>query len=152
MDEFELQVNQEFLIPTALGNVWDFLLDEEKMTNWLDAEEFVINIWDGGGFKFPYAFGGQQCHIIGEVTLLLPQEKYAFTWWEREPSGSEWQICTTVMLNLKAADAGTLISLVHNGFKYLPSEMQEPVHQRYVAYWKESGILERLLAMIMADK
>lgn len=151
MNSDDLQVNQELFVPAALTEVWDFLLNEEKMANWLDAKEFVINIWEGGGLDFPYSFGGQQCRIIGEVTILLPQEKYALTWWEREQSGEEWQNCTTVTLNLKAKDAGTLISLVHNGFKYLPPAMQKSVHQRYVAYWKESGIFERLAAMIVME-
>ena len=151
MKEDELQVNQEFFIPTSIANVWDFLISEQKMSTWLNADEFVIDIWDGGGFEFPFLFRGHQCHIIGEVTILLEHEKYTLTWWEREPSGNEWLNCTTVTLNLNEKDEGTHISLVHNGFKYLPTEIWDDAVQRYTDYWKNSGILERLETLIIAD-
>ena len=151
MEGDNLRVDRELFIPASIESVWNFLLDEGKMMNWLNAKEFVISIWDSGGFDFPYSFGGQECRIIGEVTILLEQEKYAFTWWEREPSGTEWFNCTTVTLDLKTKDEGTHITLSHTGFKYLPPEIWTEVHQRYSAYWVESGILERLSSLIVAE-
>ena len=151
MKEKELQVNQEFFIAAPIANVWNFLISEQKMSTWLNAEEFVIDIWDGGGFEFPFSFQEHQCHIIGEVTILLEHEKYTLTWWEREPPGEEWMNCTTVTLNMKEENEGTQISLVHNGFKYLPSEIWGDVVQRYSAYWHSSGILERLASLVIAE-
>ena len=151
MVDENLEVARELFIPTSIDRVWAFFLNEKKMTNWLHAEEFVINIWEGGGFVFPYSFGGHECRIIGEVTILLEREKYAFTWWEREESGNEWINCTTVTLNLKEKGEGTLISLVHNGFKYLSPAILGAVYQRYSDYWEESGILDRLATLILAD-
>ena len=150
MDE-NLEVVRELFIPTSIDGVWNFLLDEKKMTVWLNADEFVIDIWEGGGFVFPYSFGGCECHIVGQVTILMKPDKYAFTWWEREASGKEWMNCTTVTLNLKEKDDGVLISLVHNGFKYLSPNILKSVHQRYSDYWENSGSLDRLATLILAD-
>lgn len=151
MADENLEIVREFFIPASMDSVWNFLLNEKKMTTWLNADEFVIDLWESGGFVFPYSFGGRECHIIGEVTILLDRKKYAFTWWEREDSGKEWQTCTTVALNLQEKDEGVLISLVHNGFKYLPPPIVEDVYQRYSDYWGNSGSLEYLAALIIAD-
>ena len=151
MNNNELQVNREYFMPASIANVWNFLMNEKKMTTWLNADEFVLDIWEGGGFEFPFSFRDHQCRIIGEVTILLEHEKYGFTWWEREPLGNEWHNCTTVTLNLTEKNKGTHISLIHNGFKYLPPEIWDDVLQRYTDFWKDSGILERLESLILAD-
>jgi uncharacterized protein YndB with AHSA1/START domain len=151
MNGNELQVKMDFQIPVAVDQVWDFLINEEKMKSWLETEEFVIDIWEGGGFNFPYSFQDHQCRIIGEVTILLEKEKYGLTWWERESTGKEWLNCTTVMMDMSELDAYTHISLAHNGFQYLPPDSRESIFERYAHFWQKSGVIDRLIALIVAE-
>jgi hypothetical protein len=55
-----------------------------------------------------------------------------------------------VTINLEEDDIGTKLILIHNGFKYLPTEIQEEVIRRYEAFWTESGILDRLGDLVLS--
>lgn len=147
----DLEVTQEILIQAPKSQVWRFLMDAEKMKTWLGADEFVIDMSDGGKIEIPLSFGDHEYLILGEFSILLFEERYAFIWRERDEFGDEWFNCTTVIFDLEENDGGTLVRLVHNGFKYLPPEEQAGIHQRYLDYWGNSGILDRLNSLILAD-
>ena len=152
MSNNNLKITQELFVPTSIGEVWGFLMNEEKMTNWLNADKFVIDMTDGGEIEFPLAFGDEEVLILGEFSILLFEEKYTFIWRERDMFGEEWFNCTTVNFDLEKKEAGTLLKLLHNGFKYLPSDQQEQIHQRYTVFWKESGVLEKLRSAILDEQ
>ena len=122
------------------------------MKNWLAAKKFIIRISDGGEIEIPILFGDKKYLILGEITILLNKDTYALTWYERDPDGYEWFNCTVVAFFLKKLEQGTSFELVHSGFKYLPPEVQEQIHQRYVDYWNNSGILERFQTLVMAEE
>ena len=82
-----LEVTKIIFIPTPVRQVWRFLMDEEKMKTWLNADEFVIDMEDGGKIEFPLTFGEDEYLIIGEFSILLFEEKYTFIWRERDPFG-----------------------------------------------------------------
>ncbi len=121
------------------------------MKNWFTANKFIIRISDGGEIEIPLIFGDKKYSILGEITILLKENTYALTWYERDPDGYEWFNCTVVTLHLKQLEHGTSVRLEHSGFKYLPPEIQEKIHQRYVDYWNNSGILERFKTLVMAE-
>ena len=152
MNSHELKITQELFIPTAIEDVWTFLMNEEKMKDWLNADAFVIDMSDGGKIEIPLSFGDEEVLILGEFSILLFEEKYAFVWRERDIFGDEWFNCTIVNFDLEKKENGTLLKLSHDGFKYLPSHLQKQIHQRYTDFWIKSGVLENLRSAILAEQ
>ena len=147
-----LEVTRSLFLPVPVQQVWDFLMDEEKMKNWLGANEFLIDMTDGGKIEFPLSFGEDKYLIIGEFSILLLRERYDFIWRERDTFGDEWFNCTTVSLKLEEDENGTLLKLNHNGFKYLPPEIQDEIHSRYQDFWTNGNLLDRLAYLIVEDE
>jgi uncharacterized protein YndB with AHSA1/START domain len=145
-----LEVSQTIIIPAPIDQVWKFLINGEKMKSWFQADEFIIEIWEGGNIEIPFSYGGEKCLVKGEMGLLIPQEKFVFTWNETNEYGEDWFNTTNVSINLEEIDDGTELTLIHNGFKYLPAEIQEEVFQRYATFWAQSGILDRLCELILS--
>jgi hypothetical protein len=124
-------------------------MNAEKMKTWLNADEFVIDMSDGGKIEIPLAFGDQEYLIIGEFSILLLEKKYAFVWRERDAFGAEWFNCTTVSFDLEEKEGETLLKLVHSGFKYLPPEVRHQIHQRYVDFWVRGDIFDRFISQVI---
>jgi len=152
MSNSDLKITRELFIPASVDVVWAFLMNEEKMKDWLKADKFVIDMSDGGEIEFPLSFGEEKYFILGEFSILLIKEKYAFVWRERNMFGEEWFNCTIVNFDLEKKDNGTLLKFLHDGFKYLPSDKQKPVYERYVNFWKSGSLLEKLSSLIVTDQ
>ena len=147
----DLEVTLEILIPAPKTQVWHFFMNAEKMKTWLGADEFVIDMTDGGKIEIPLSFRDQEYLIIGEFSILLFEERYAFVWREQDQFGDEWFNCTTVIFDIEEKDGSTLVRFEHNGFKYLPAETRDGIYQRYLEFWGKSGIFKRLNALILAE-
>lgn len=152
MNKYEHKVIQELFIPASIDAVWNFLMNEEKMKDWLNADKFLIDMTDGGKIEFPLSFGEEKYIILGEFSILLLKKKYTFVWRERDIFGEEWFNCTTVNFDLEKKENGTLLKFLHDGFKYLPSDVQEQIYERYVNFWKNGGLLEKLSSLIVIDQ
>ncbi len=152
MVDNNLIVSRDIFIPNPIDSVWHFLMSEEKMKGWLNADKFVIDMSDGGEIEFPLSFGKEEYIILGEFSILLLEKKYAFIWREQDKFGESWFNCTTLSFNLERKDNGTLLKLIHDGFKYLPSDIQEGIYERYVDFWNKSGILEKLSSLIVISQ
>ena len=152
MHDNNLKITQEIYIPAAHETVWEFLLSEEKMKLWFNADKFIIDAIEGGEIRIPLSFQGKEYIIAGEIGLILPRKKFVFTWIEGNKYGEFWFNNTTVIIELEEAGAGTQLSLTHDGFKYLSSEIREDAYRRYVAYWEEGKFMEQLLKLIAPNK
>lgn len=152
MNSKPLQIIQEITIPTAIDKVWEFLLNEKKMKQWLHANEFVIDVYEGGNIEIPLSFDGENCLVEGEIGLVIPKKKFAFTWIERDDYGETWFNNTMVTIELEVVESGTKLSLKHDGFKYLSENIQASVYHKYQAFWKEQNFLTRLQSLIMDTK
>ena len=150
MSENEAKITQKKIIPFELEHVWAFLLNEEKMKHWFNADKFLIDAIEGGEIRIPISFQEEEWLVVGEMGLILPKSKFVFTWMERDKLGDRWFNNTILTINLEEVESGTQLSLVHDGFKYLPEDIQEEVHQKYINYWQESKIMERLLDLLSA--
>jgi uncharacterized protein YndB with AHSA1/START domain len=144
-----LIVKQTITIPVAIERVWKFLMNESDMKSWFGADEFVIDIIEGGKVEIPLTIDGEKILIEGEIGLILPMEKFAFTWIERNILGDAWFNNTTVTIALEEADNQTKVTLEHNGFKYLPEEISTSVFNKYTSFWASDGMLQRLHTQIM---
>lgn len=151
MDKNFLEVRQEIHLPFELDRVWEFLLSEERMKRWFNAEKFVIDAIEGGEIKIPLSFQGKEWFVVGEIGLILPKKKFVFTWMERDKGGYCWVNNTILTIYLAEVESGIQLGMVHDGFKYLPEEIQKEVHQKYADYWRESKILEHLFNLLSSE-
>lgn len=151
MDINILEVSLSSDLPFTPDIVWDFLISEEKMKRWFNADKFLIDALEGGEIKIPVSFQGKEWLVVGEIGLVLPKKKFVFTWLERDKLGDRWFNNTILTIHLEEVASGAQLRLVHDGFKYLPEEIQKEVHQKYLVYWQESKIMERLLDLLSAD-
>ena len=142
-------ITQEITIPVPLENVWEFLLNESNMKSWFEADEFVIDIIEGGKIEIPLSIGGDECLIEGEIGLIRPKEKFTFTWIERDSSGDAWFNNTTVTFELEEIKNETNFTLVHDGFQYLPEDKVEDIFEKYQAFWKEGRLLNRFRSLVL---
>jgi len=149
MDIENAAVVQEITIPAPIEKVWAFLLDEQKMKRWLNANAFVIDVYGGGKIEIPLSFAGEACLVEGEFGLVIPYQKLAFTWLERDAYGERWFNNTMVTISLAENGAETKVTLVHDGFKYLPVGVRTAVYQKYQAFWEESSLLLHLQSLIL---
>jgi uncharacterized protein YndB with AHSA1/START domain len=145
----ELTIKQTIRIPAPIDRVWQFLMNEENMKNWFNADEFVIDIIEGGKVEIPLIIEGEKVWIEGEIGLILPEEKFAFTWLERDVLGDAWFNNTTVTIGLVKAGKYTSLTLEHDGFKYLPEEDRIAVYNKYSSFWDRDGMLQRLRSLIL---
>jgi uncharacterized protein YndB with AHSA1/START domain len=145
----ELIVRQEINIPAPIQQVWQFIMNETNMKRWFGADEFLIDIIEGGKVEIPLTINGEKVLIEGEIGLIMPKEKFVFTWIERDIFGEAWFNNTTVTIGLEDVDNQTIVSLEHDGFKYLPEDTRLSVYNKYSAFWASDGMLHRLHTLIM---
>lgn len=143
-----LKIIKKITIPASIDQVWEFLLSEEKMKNWFQADEFIIDAIEGGKIEIPFSFNGEKFLVIGEIGLVLPKEKFVFTWLERDQYNETWFNNTLITIKLESTEGGTKTTLEHDGFKYLPDDTQVEIFEKYQKFWAQNGILERLPSLI----
>ncbi len=144
----EPKVTRTITISAPLNKVWDFLLSNEKMKQWFNADDFVIDAYEGGKIEIPLTIAEKKVIIEGTIGLILPKKKFVFTWIERDRFGDAWFNNTTVNIELEAEDDQTHLILTHDGFKYLPENLQDEIVAKYQDFWSNSGILERLQRLL----
>lgn len=137
MSKQTLEVHQEIFINCSPAQLWDFFINQEGLKQWFNAKVFDVDVFEGGELKFNTTRGGQPYHILGETGLLQKNRKLVFTWIEQNQWGQKWFTPTNVTFEMIPADSGTLFSIHHNGFKYLPEADQTEVCRQYQEYWSK---------------
>jgi uncharacterized protein YndB with AHSA1/START domain len=150
MSDQNLEIIHKIIIPVPLDQVWDFLLTDENMKTWFDANEFIIDSIEGGKIEIPLAFGAEEVTIEGEIGLVQPKKKFVFTWLERNQFGEAWFNNTSIAIELENVADGTYCKFTHEGFKYLPADEQVDIFNKYAVFWEEKQILPRLKTLIGA--
>lgn len=151
MDKSQLSFVQDLIVPTPLDLVWEFLLNEEEMKGWLKAHKFIIDAYEGGEIEIPISIEGEDYLILGDIGLVQPKKRFVFTWREEDARGDRWFNNTTINFELETVEVGTKIRFAHEGFNYLPAEIQQIALMRYTNYWK-SGTLEQLGKLLSAKQ
>ncbi|WP_420644353.1 SRPBCC family protein [Candidatus Leptofilum sp.] len=151
MNHETLQIIQEMAIPVPVERVWDFLMVEDNMKQWLHANEFIIDPYEGGKIEIPISFDGENCLVEGEVGLIIPNKKFVFTWIEHDAYGNAWFNNTSVTIELEPTNTGTSLTLKHDGFKYLSDDVKTAAFNKYVTFWEASNIMTRLQTAIMKE-
>ena len=146
-DNFEIQ--QEIMIPTSPDVVWDYLINQDGLKIWLQADTFLIDIIEGGKISIPFQEGDRRWQVVGETALILPHEKFAFSWIERDEYGDEWFNATFVTLALNPSGESTQLTLTHSGLKNLSEDIRDDAHQRCLAYWGDHQRMTALKSAII---
>ena len=105
MNNETLQIIQEITIPAPVEQVWRFLMTEDNMKQWLHANEFVIDVYEGGNIDIPISFDGEEYLVEGEIGLIIPNKKFVFTWIEHDAFGNAWFNNTSVTIDLEPTDS-----------------------------------------------
>lgn len=146
-DNFEIQL--EIVLPAAPDIVWDHLINRDGLKIWLQADSFVIDIIAGGAISIPFREGERHWQVVGETVLMLPHEKFGFSWIERDKYGDEWFNTTFVTLTLKPGGESTQLTLTHSGLKNLSEDIRDEAYQRYEAYWGDPPRMTALKTAIV---
>jgi len=101
------KVKLEQAIQAPLQEVYSAFTNATALCEWLCTSAQADSV--PGGRLYLYWDGGY--YASGEYISLTPDEKVSFSWRGRDEPGS-----TRVRINLKPAEDGTLLSLVHDGF------------------------------------
>lgn len=149
MKDNALAITHQIIIPAPLDAVWAFLMNESHMQRWFEADDFEINVYEGGNIEIPLVIAGEDTFIEGEMGLILPKKRYAFTWNERDKYGHTWFNTTIVTIKLEEVNNETKLELLHDGIKYLPEDIQVDIYEKYRSFWKEGDILHRLKDLIV---
>lgn len=151
MAKDKLQISQTILIPAPIEQVWSFLLIEENMKKWFQAEEFRIDASEGGSIKISINFEGVEVLVRGEIGLVYPVTKFYFTWYEIEGLDGDWFHNTSIEISLIKQDKGTTLNFKHTGFNRLPIESQEQIFMRYEEYWKKQIMPKRFVSLFLLE-
>jgi uncharacterized protein YndB with AHSA1/START domain len=150
MTDNNLEITLLIELPILPEKLWTFLINGDGIKQWLKAKTFIIDLEEGGQIDIPFSRGGRQYHIVGESGLLRHNQRFDFTWIERDDKGREWFTPTVVTLQLSAAEDGTTLSIAHKGFKYLPAPGNRRIHAQYVEFWQGAASSLRQLISIVS--
>lgn len=140
-----VRLSRSFRIPaTELFRLWT---DPAELTHWFGPGEgwtaplVVAEAWPGGAFRFLLQSPERKTRAaVGVYREVRAPERLAFTWAREEaPCGAKERPDTTestVTIDLRPADGGTSLTLVHSG---LPDDR---TREEYRRFWE--GCLDRL--------
>ena len=129
----------------SIEEVYAFFLDQKNLLRMFGADVFEIEIIEGGEIVIPVDINGVKSTILGEMTLLIPNERFSFSWNEKQGRRERWSTPTMVNFFFNKGKDGTEIRLEHTGFEYLPQDEQQEVFDRYKIYWETSGVLQKIV-------
>jgi uncharacterized protein YndB with AHSA1/START domain len=149
MTDNNLEITLLIELPVVPEKLWSFLINGDGIKQWLKAKTFIIDLEEGGQIDIPFSRGGRQYRIVGESGLLRHNQRFDFTWIERDDKGREWFTPTVITLLLTPTGNGTSFSIAHKGFKYLPAPGNQRIHAQYVEFWHDAAeSLQRLISTI----
>jgi uncharacterized protein YndB with AHSA1/START domain len=104
-------VERRLFVEAPPARVYELLTDAELLVEWM-APVVELDPRPGGVVTWAHVNGDR---VVGEFVELVPGRRVVFTFgWDREdvrvPPGS-----TTVAIDLRAHDGGTMLRLVHSG-------------------------------------
>ena len=130
-------IRESIHLPESVAAVWDTLVTQQVLQQWLKAKRFVLEIDDSGLIEIPFQREGKALDVLGETSLLYPPQQLIFTWIERDEIGREWMFPTIVVLDFESVSDGSQLTLTHKGFERLPLEERAKILTHYRDYWRE---------------
>lgn len=123
--------------------VWRWLATQEALRRWF-SPSLEIDLHVGGAYRF---FGpDNETWISGKVLELKPEESLILSWLEE---GADWLHPMRLVITLAPTQAGTRVTLVHDGFAGTPD--WRAAVEDYERGADEHRILEKLAELVNAD-
>lgn len=137
------QVRRSVEIHAPPGAVWRWLASQEALRRWF-SPSLEIDLQVGGDYRF---FGpDEETWISGEVLEMKPEESLVLSWLEE---GEDWRHPMRLVIALAPTEAGTRVTLIHDGFEGTPD--WRAAVEDYERGADEHRILERLAELVNTD-
>lgn len=121
--------------------VWTWFTTPENLRRWL-APNLDIDLREGGAYRL--LGPDQQTWISGTVLELVPEGRLVLSWLEEDAG---WVHPGRLVIELTAVPAGTLVSLVHDGFAGIGKAGWQGVLDAYERGADKHQVLQRLAAV-----
>lgn len=137
------QVFRSIEIHASPDAVWRWLATQEALRQWF-SPNLEIDLRVGGAYRF--LGPDDRTWISGKVLELKPEERLILSWLEE---GKDWLRPMRLVLTLEPTEAGTSVSLVHEGFDGTPDP--RAAVEDYERGADAHRILEKLAELVDAD-
>ncbi|MGW6195587.1 SRPBCC family protein [Kribbella sp. NPDC055110] len=138
------QVTRRIAIPRAPSVVWRQFASQQVLRRWL-APTLTIDLEEGGRYRMLGA--DDVTWISGVVLELVPEGRLVLSWLEED---SGWEHPGRLVIALHATDAGTEVTLTHDGFAGIGTSAWRQTRDAYERGADRHLVLERL-AELVAD-
>jgi uncharacterized protein YndB with AHSA1/START domain len=105
------QVIRSIEIQAAPSKVWRWFATQEALRRWIGSN-IEIDLRVGGAYRF--LGPDDKTWISGTVRELEPERSLSLSWLEE---GSGWLRPARLVITLVPTDAGTRVTLIHDGFE-----------------------------------
>jgi uncharacterized protein YndB with AHSA1/START domain len=139
-----LQVTRSIEIQAVPSAVWCWMATQDGLRRWISSN-MEIDLRIGGAYRFLGPDG--KTWVSGIVLELEPQRSLILSWLEE---GSGWARPARLVIRLVPTDAGTRVTVIHDGFEGIGvSDVNETVLD-YERGADAHRILDRLADLVMA--
>lgn len=137
------QVTRTLEIAAPPSAVWVWFTTPGNLRRWL-APNLDIDLREGGAYRLlgPDA----ETWISGTVLELVPEGRLVLSWLEEDAG---WVNPGRLVIELTAVPAGTLVSLVHDGFAGIGTVGWQGVLEAYERGADKHRVLQQLAAVAM---
>ena len=105
----------EQVMPCPVSQVWDALIDENKMRSWYFPQ--LVAFRPIVGFQFKFADDDVEFHKTWQVLEVVDKEKLAHSWTYQGYPGN-----STVCFELMETGGGTKLRVTHTGIASFPNQ------------------------------
>lgn len=105
------QVIRSIEIQASPRKVWRWCATQEALRRWISSN-LEIDLRVGGAYRF--LGPDNKTWISGTVLELEPERRLSLSWLEE---GSGWVHPARLLITLARTDAGTRVTLIHDGFE-----------------------------------
>lgn len=124
--------------------VWRLLDSEAALRRWV-SPTLEIDLRVGGSYRL---LGPESTRVCGTVLELVPEELLVLSWLEEDAG---WARPARLVIALKASNAGTTVTLVHDGFEGIGTPGWAKTADAYERGADRHRLLERLAEVVTAD-
>jgi uncharacterized protein YndB with AHSA1/START domain len=139
------QVVRSIEIKAPPSAVWRWLATQEALRQWI-SPNIEIDLTPGGAYRFLGADG--ETWISGVVLELTPEGSLVLSWMEE---GAGWVHPARLVITLAPTPAGTLVTLVHDGFAGIGKPGWAGTVQGYERGADRHKVLETLADLVTAS-
>ncbi len=126
--------------------VWRWLATPDALRQWL-GPKLDIDLRVGGADRL--CGPNDDTWITGTVLDLAPEDRMILSWLEE---GGDWFRPARLSITLTPIPTGTRVSLIHDGFEDIGKAGWQDTVQAYERGVDEHRLLERLAALVVADR